>query len=111
MTMNSYISLREQAVECNRQIPGPGLAIYTLGNFSAYDSERGVFAIKPSGVAYVDLAPDFMVAVDLDGKVLDGTLKPFSDNNTHAVLHRCFKEIGRNDLSRLSWSFTLGGNS
>jgi len=92
--MNPFKSIKEQAFECNRQIPELGLAIYTFGNVSAYDSDRGVFAIKPSGVAYVDLTPDLMVVVDLNCKVLDGTLNPSSDTNTHAVLYRCFSEIG-----------------
>ena len=92
--MNPFKSIKEQAFECNRQIPELGLAIYTFGNVSAYDSDRGVFAIKPSGVAYVDLTPDLMVVVNLNGKVVDGTLKPSSDTNTHAVLYRCFSEIG-----------------
>lgn len=92
--MNPYKSLQEQAFECNRQIPELGLAIYTFGNVSAYDSERGAFAIKPSGVAYADLTPDMMVVVDLDGKVIDGSLNPSSDTNTHAMLYRCFSEIG-----------------
>ena len=92
--MNPFKSIKEQAFECNRQIPELGLAIYTFGNVSSYDSDHGVFAIKPSGVAYADLTPDLMVVVDLNCKVLDGTLNPSSDTNTHAVLYRCFSEIG-----------------
>ena len=92
--MNPFRSIKEQAFECNRQIPELGLAIYTFGNVSAYDSDRGVFAIKPSGVAYADLTPDLMVVVDLNSKVVDGTLNPSSDTDTHVVLYKCFSDIG-----------------
>lgn len=78
MTIIPYKTIKEQAFECNRQIPELGLAIYTFGNVSAYDSERGVFTIKPSGVAYADLTPNLMVVVDLNCKVIDGKLNPSS---------------------------------
>lgn len=55
--MNKFKTIREQAFECTRQIPELGLAIYAFGNVSAFDSDKAVFAIKPSGVAYVDLSP------------------------------------------------------
>ena len=64
--MEPYKTIREQAFECNRQIPELGMAIYTFGNVSAYDPDLGVLAIKPSGVAYSELTPESMVVVDLD---------------------------------------------
>ena len=76
------------------EIPKHGLAIYTFGNVSAADRDRGVFAIKPSGVAYETLTADDMVVVDFDGKVVEGHLHPSSDTPTHAVLYREFAEIG-----------------
>jgi len=69
------------------------LAIYTWGNVSAFDPERGIFAIKPSGVEYEKLTPENMVLVDLDGKIIEGSLKPSSDTKTHLVLYRDFKNI------------------
>jgi len=85
-----YKTLREEAFEANREIPRRGLAIYTWGNVSAFDSARGIFAIKPSGVAYDDLAIDDIVVVDLDGAVVAGRLNPSSDTETHRVLYREF---------------------
>jgi L-ribulose-5-phosphate 4-epimerase len=91
--MEPYKTIREQAFECNRQIPELGMAIYTFGNVSAYDPDLGVLAIKPSGVAYSELTPESMVVVDLDHKVVSGELRPSPDTNTHIVLYRSFKGI------------------
>lgn len=35
-----------------------------------------------------------MVVVDLDGKVVEGTLNPSSDTPTHLVLYKAFSDIG-----------------
>ena len=91
---SSYGELKEQAWRANMEIPRRGLAIYTFGNVSAFDAARGVFAIKPSGVAYENLTAADMVVVDLDVKVVEGTLRPSSDTKTHAVLYRAFQGIG-----------------
>lgn len=92
--MDAYKTLREEAWEANLEIPRRNLAIYTWGNVSALDRERGVFAIKPSGVAYDDLTPESMVIVDMDGAVADGSLRPSSDTETHRVLYRDFPDAG-----------------
>jgi L-ribulose-5-phosphate 4-epimerase len=92
--MKLYQSIREWAFECNRQIPELGLAIFTFGNVSAFDPDLGLFAIKPSGVAYDELNPESMVVVDLDNRVVAGDLRPSSDTRTHAVLYRAFAGIG-----------------
>ncbi|MCL2127253.1 MAG: L-ribulose-5-phosphate 4-epimerase AraD [Treponema sp.] len=89
-----YKSLREQAYEANLEIPKRGLAIYTWGNVSAFDSDTGVFAIKPSGVSYDSLTADSMVVVDLEGRTVWGKLRPSSDTETHRVLYRAFSGIG-----------------
>jgi L-ribulose-5-phosphate 4-epimerase len=91
--MNAYKTLREEAYQANLEIKRQNLAIYTWGNASAFDPDRGVFAIKPSGVSYDKLKPKLMVLVDLDGAVVEGSLKPSSDTKTHQVLYREFKGI------------------
>ncbi len=87
-------TLREEAFEANMEISRRNLAIYTWGNVSAFDAGAGIFAIKPSGVPYDELKPDNMVLVDLDGKIVEGNLKPSSDTKTHIVLYREFAGIG-----------------
>ncbi|GHV75234.1 L-ribulose-5-phosphate 4-epimerase [Spirochaetia bacterium] len=88
-----YRELKEQAYEANMEIPRQHLALYTWGNVSAFDPERGVFAIKPSGVEYDKLSPDSMVIVDLDGRKVEGSLNPSSDTATHRVLYREFPGV------------------
>jgi len=92
--MNLYHELKEIAWLSNLEIPKLGLAIYTFGNVSAFDKDKGVFAIKPSGVTYDKLELDDMVVVDLDYKIVEGKLRPSSDTKTHAVLYKQFKDIG-----------------
>jgi L-ribulose-5-phosphate 4-epimerase len=76
------------------EIPRRGLAIYTFGNVSAFDAARAAFAIKPSGVPYERLSAADMVVVDLDAKVIEGSLRPSSDTKTHAALYRAFQGVG-----------------
>ncbi|XYI02715.1 L-ribulose-5-phosphate 4-epimerase [Sorangium sp. So ce1128] len=90
----TYRELRERAFLANMEIPRRGLAIYTFGNVSAFDSDRGVLAIKPSGVAYDRLTVDDMVVVDLEGKVVEGRLRPSSDTRTHIVIYSSFRGVG-----------------
>jgi L-ribulose-5-phosphate 4-epimerase len=89
-----YQELKERAWLANLEIPKRGLAIYTFGNASALDAERGVVAIKPSGVEYENLAAADMVVLDLAGKIVEGKLTPSSDTPTHLVLYRAWKGIG-----------------
>lgn len=89
-----YQELKERAWAANQEIPKRGLAIYTFGNVSALDAARGVMAIKPSGVAYEKLAVDDLVVLDLEGRIIEGRLRPSSDTPTHLVLYRNWKGIG-----------------
>ncbi|MCV6071316.1 class II aldolase/adducin family protein, partial [Escherichia coli] len=66
----------------------------TWGNVSGIDRKSGLVVIKPSGVAYEDLCPENMVIVDLDGSVIQGSLKPSSDTATHLELYRAFPQLG-----------------
>jgi L-ribulose-5-phosphate 4-epimerase len=91
--MNAYKTLRQQAYEANLEIQRMNLALYTWGNVSAFDPDKGIFAIKPSGVAYDKLKPESMILVDLDGNIVEGRLKPSSDTKTHLVLYREFRGI------------------
>lgn len=86
--------LREQVCHANRDLVRHNLVTLTFGNVSGIDRDKGLIAIKPSGVSYADLTPDDLVVVDLDGKVVQGSLHPSSDTPTHLVLYRAFAEIG-----------------
>jgi L-ribulose-5-phosphate 4-epimerase len=91
--VSKYDALREEACAANLEIAKLSLAILTWGNASAFDPSGGVFAIKPSGLEYSELGPESMVVVDLEGKVVEGKLRPSSDTKTHLVLYRSFEGI------------------
>jgi L-ribulose-5-phosphate 4-epimerase len=92
--MSRYKTIQEEAYEANMQLPKLGLVLFTFGNVSAADRAAGVFAIKPSGVAYEALSPEKMVIVDFNGTTVEGTLRPSSDTKTHAVLYKHWDGIG-----------------
>ena len=92
--MSSYKSLKEECYEANMELPKLDLVIYTFGNVSAVDREKGVFAIKPSGVPYEILKPEDIVILDFENKVIEGNMRPSSDTKTHAFLYKEWTEIG-----------------
>ncbi|ACU04931.1 L-ribulose-5-phosphate 4-epimerase [Pedobacter heparinus] len=92
--MSIYQDIKEKAYLANMQLPKLGLVLFTFGNASAADRAKGVFAIKPSGVAYEELSPEKMVIVDFEGHTVEGNLRPSSDTLTHAVLYKHWEEIG-----------------
>lgn len=89
-----FTELKREAYEANLALPQQGLINLTFGNASALDRARGVFAIKPSGVAYAALRPEDMVLVDLEGRVVEGTMRPSSDTPTHRRLYLGFNSVG-----------------
>ena len=86
--------LKREAYEANLALPRHGLINLTFGNASAIDRAKGFFAIKPSGVDYAALTPEQMVVVDLEGRIVEGNLRPSSDTPTHRRLFIAFPEIG-----------------
>src|SRR5574344_2820393 len=86
--------LKEVVLKANLDLVKHGLVIFTWGNVSAIDREKGIIVIKPSGVNYSVMKPEDMVLLDLDGNVLEGNLKPSSDTATHLALYKAFPEIG-----------------
>lgn len=89
-----YEKLKEEVFKANLELPKHGLVVLTWGNASAIDRKSGVVVIKPSGVEYETMTPDDMVAVDLDGNLVEGRYRPSSDTPTHLVLYREFPGIG-----------------
>lgn len=92
--MSAYAELRLRAWESNQELPRAGLVKKTFGNASAFDADRKVFAIKPSGVPFESLRPEDMVVVDLESNVVEGLLRPSSDTRTHAVLYAAWPDVG-----------------
>jgi L-ribulose-5-phosphate 4-epimerase len=86
--------LKQQVWQANMNLQKHGLVVFTWGNASGIDREKGLIVIKPSGVEYDTMQPADMVVLDLAGNQVEGTLRPSSDTPTHLVLYRKFAAIG-----------------
>jgi L-ribulose-5-phosphate 4-epimerase len=87
-------ALRTEVLEANLELVRRGLVIYTFGNASGVSREEGLVVIKPSGVPYERMTAADMVITDLDGRTVEGKLRPSSDLATHVALYRAFPSIG-----------------
>ena len=88
------LKLREAVWEANLELVQRGLVLTTFGNASGVARDEGLIVIKPSGVPYEEMKPEHLVVTDLQGKIVEGTLRPSSDLPTHAALYRAFPAIG-----------------
>lgn len=87
--------LKEKVLKANLDLVKHGLVIFTWGNVSGIDREKGLVVIKPSGVSYDDMKAEDMVVVDLkSGNVVEGQLRPSSDTPTHLAIYRAWPEAG-----------------
>lgn len=86
--------LRQSVLDANLELNRRGVVLYTWGNVSGIDREKGLFAIKPSGVAYEEMTVDDIVLVNLANEVVWGARKPSSDTRTHSALYRAFPAAG-----------------
>jgi L-ribulose-5-phosphate 4-epimerase len=86
--------LREQVLDANLELVRRHLVLYTFGNASGISREQGLVVIKPSGVPYEEMRPEHLVVTDLDGNIVEGSLRPSSDLPTHLILYKNFPEIG-----------------
>lgn len=87
-------TLRTEIYRLHLELPRNGLVIWTTGNISGRDPETGYVVIKPSGVMYEELSPDRMVITDINGKIIEGDLKPSSDTATHLYIYRHRADVG-----------------
>src|SRR6478736_5227279 len=91
--MSNYDRIKAECYEANLLLPEFNLIDLTFGNVSVADREQGVFAIKPSGVDYTQLSEADIVVVDMEGRAVEGTLRPSSDTPTHRRLFQAFSGI------------------
>ena len=86
--------LKAEVLAANLELVQRGLVLYTWGNASGIDQANGLVAIKPSGVPYESMTAADIVVTDMEGKIVEGSLKPSSDLATHLMLYRAFPTIG-----------------
>lgn len=97
-------AVKEQVLQANLLLKSSGLVVLTWGNVSQIDRETGYIVIKPSGVDYSQMKAEDMVVVDLNGKVIEGDLKPSSDLPTHIELYKAFADIGGVTHTHSRWA-------
>lgn len=97
-------ALRSEVLAANLELPARRLVTLTWGNVSGIDRASGLVVIKPSGVSYDEMTEADMVAVDLDGTVVDGERRPSTDTPTHLALYRAFEQIGGIVHTHSTWA-------
>ena len=104
-------ALREEVLEANLELVRRGLVVFTFGNASGFDIASGLIVIKPSGVPYDVLKAADMVITDLDGRIVEGTMRPSSDEPTHRALYKAFPGVNGvvNTHSRYATSWAQAG--
>ena len=86
--------LRHEVWQANIALPENNLVVGTTGNVSGLDKDSNLVVIKPSGVKYSELKEEDLVISDLEGKVVEGKLRPSVDTPHHLYLYRNLKGIG-----------------
>ncbi len=97
-------SLKREVCEANLSLVAQGLVLFTWGNMSAFDPQRRLVVIKPSGVSYENMKPEDMVVVNLDGEVVDGKYQPSSDTLTHLEIYKNFDGVGAVVHTHSKWA-------
>ena len=100
-------ALKKTVCEANLLLPRYQLVTFTWGNVSGIDRESGLFVIKPSGVSYDAMNPEDMCVVDMEGRVVEGRLRPSSDMPTHLELYKAFPECGGIVHTHSRWATTF----
>jgi L-ribulose-5-phosphate 4-epimerase len=105
--------IKQELVALNQALPKNNLVVWTGGNVSIRDPESGLVAIKPSGLGFDELTPESMVVVDLDGKIVEGSLKPSSDTASHLYVYRHRPDVNGvvHTHSRYATAFAAVGKS
>lgn len=86
-------TLREEVLAANLELVHRGLVLFTFGNASGFDPASGLIVIKPSGVPYDNLKPEDLVITDLEGQIVEGTMRPSSDLPTHRAIYTEFAGV------------------
>jgi len=105
----NFSKLKQEVLNANLRLVKEGLVVLTWGNASQADRDKGVYAIKPSGVSYDTMKADDIVIVSIEtGDVVQGNLCPSSDADTHSVLYRAFPSVNgivhTHSLYAVSWA-------
>jgi L-ribulose-5-phosphate 4-epimerase len=79
--------LRQEVFESLIELPKNRLVTMHSGTVSGRDPETGNIVIKPTGFRYDRLTPGDLIVIDSKGNILEGSLRPSSDTETHLYLY------------------------
>lgn len=97
-------NLKESVLKANLELPKRGLVVYTWGNASGIDRDKGLIVIKASGVRYEEMTTEHMVVLDFEGNIVEGKYRPSSDMPTHLALYKAFPGIGGIVHTHSTWA-------
>lgn len=86
--------IKELVYDANLELVRRNLVLYTWGNVSVIDREKGLIVIKPRGIEYHNLVADDMSVVDMEGNLVEGKLLPSVDLDIHIAIYKKFPKIG-----------------
>lgn len=85
--------LKQEVLKANLKLVEYELVVLTWGNASVLSEDGKYVVIKPSGVDYAAMTVEQMVVTDMEGNVVEGSMRPSSDLATHLEIYRNFKGV------------------
>jgi L-ribulose-5-phosphate 4-epimerase len=86
--ISAFRTLKENVFEATLSAYREGLFAGTSGNLSLCDPARKVVAITPTSQRYESMSADDIVVIDLDGKTVEGALRPSSEWKMHTEIYK-----------------------
>ncbi len=85
------MSIQSQLVQTAQRAYREKMFAATSGNLSVFDRESGKIYITPGSFPYEKMTPEDIMAIDLDGNILEGKHSPSSEWRMHAAIYRADK--------------------
>lgn len=79
---------RELLVEYGKKMLTAGLTKGSGGNISIYNRKLGSIAITPSGLDYFQTKIEDILIIDIEGNIMEGSLKPSSETGMHLAVYK-----------------------
>ena len=82
------MDIRSKLVQTAQTAYRERLFAATSGNLSVFDRENGKIYITPGSFPYEEMTPEDIMAIDLNGTILQGKHSPSSEWRMHAAIYR-----------------------
>ena len=87
------MSIQSQLVQTAQRAYREKMFAATSGNLSVFDRESGKIYITPGSFPYEEMTPEDIMAIDLNGNILEGKHSPSSEWRMHAAIYRADKRV------------------